>query len=495
MIFLSRPHATKELQQRGRTPFLTKFAKGCVPFVAGCGLGLFALAAHAADSADVAIASVMTAFVKPGEPGCTAGVVENGRLTHAQAFGLADVERKKPLDTHSSFNLASVSKQFTAFAVLLLQQDGKLKLDDPVVRYLPELAPSAQGVTLRHLLHHTGGLRDYIAIIGMEGRSGADGATIHEAVQALARQTRPNEGPGVEYEYSNTGYFLLGVVVARVSGQSLAKFSEERIFRPLGMKNTSIVDRYPDGIAQLARGYAHDGNRFTIDETGWEQVGDGQVHSDLHDLALWDENFYTGKLGGLGLIRESTAVGVLNSGEPIDYAAGLRVATTRGLSTVSHGGAWVGYRSQILRFPEQRLTAIVLCNRDDANTEALATSLAEIYLKDRMGPPGTDDEEDEPEAKPSAPAWQPGDLARFTGPYFSAEADATCRLYLRDGALVVEGCAEGAVLKPAAPGQFTDTDESFTLTFPGQGTGSNGFVYDTFGLRGLPFDRVKEPSE
>ena len=466
-----------------------------VSFAAGCSLACFAIAAHPAQPAGDAIAGVMNAFVKFGEPGCTVGVVEDGELTHAQAFGLADLERAKPLDTHSTFNLASVSKQFTAFAILLLQQDGKLKLDDPVVRYLPELAASAQGVTLRHLLNHTGGLRDYIGIIAMEGRSGADGATIHEAMQALARQTRPNEKPGVEYEYSNTGYFLLGVVVARVSGQSLARFSEERIFRPLGMKNTSIVDRYPDGIATLARGYAHVGDGFRIDETGWEQVGDGQVHSDLHDLALWDRNFYTGELGGLDLIRESTTVGVLNSGEPVDYAAGLRIARTRGLPTVSHGGAWVGYRSQVLRFPEQRLTAIVLCNRDDADTGALATAAAEVFLKDRMGPPDADEEEADVQPKPQAPAWRPGDLARFTGAYFSAEADATCRLYLRDGAIVVEGCAEGAILKPAAPGQFTDAGETFTLTFPDQGAGTGGFVYDAFGLRGLPFDRVKEPSE
>lgn len=466
-----------------------------VSFAAGCSLACFAIPAHPAAPADDAIAGVMNAFVKPGEPGCTVGVVAEGELTHAQAFGLADRERAKPLDTHSTFNLASVSKQFTAFAILLLQQDGKLKLDDPVVRYLPELAASAQGVTLRHLMNHTGGLRDYIGIISMEGRSGADGATIHEAMQALARQTRPNEKPGVEYEYSNSGYFLLGVVVARVSGQSLARFSEERIFRPLGMKNTSIVDRYPDGIATLARGYAHVGDGFRIDETGWEQVGDGQVHSDLHDLALWDRNFYTGELGGLDLIRESTTVGVLNSGDPVDYAAGLRIARTRGLPTVSHGGAWVGYRSQILRFPEQRLSAIVLCNRDDADTGALATAIAEVFLKDRMGPPGADEEEADAEPKPQAPAWNPGDLARFTGAYFSAEADATCRLYLRDGVLVVEGCAEGAILRPAAPGQFADTGESFTLTFPDHGAGTGGFVYDAFGLRGLPFDRVKEPSE
>ena len=466
-----------------------------ISFVAGCGLTACALAVHAAANADAAIAGVINAFVKPGEPGCMVGVVRDGRLAHSQAFGLADVERNKPLDTHSVFDLASVSKQFTAFAILLLEKDGKLTLDDPIARYLPELEAGTKGVTLRHLLHHTGGLRDYIGILYMGGRKDSDGATSHETVQLLARQTRPNEKPGVEYEYSNTGYFLLGVVVARVSGQSLARFAEERIFKPLGMKNTVVVDSYPDDRDVRARGYAKSEKGFVIHETGWEQVGDGGVHSDVHDLALWDENFYTGKLGGRKLIRESTTVGVLNSGQPIDYAAGLRVAKTRGLPTVSHSGSWVGYRSQILRFPDERLTAIVLCNRGDANTGALATSVAEVFLKDRMGPPGTDNEEDDAQSKPSAPAWQPGDLARFTGAYFSAEANATCRLYLRDAALVVEGYAEGAVLKPAAPGQFTDADESFTLTFPGQGAGSGGFVYDSFGLRGLPFDRVKEPSE
>jgi CubicO group peptidase (beta-lactamase class C family) len=210
------------------------------------------LALAAAESGDDAIAAVMAGAVKPSEPGCTVGVVQGGTLKHARAFGLADLERGRPLDTHSVFNLASVSKQFTAFALLLLEQDGKLKLDDPLAKFVPELAASSRGVTLRHLVHHTGGLRDYIELLTMRGRGDADGATIHEAVQALARQTKPNEAPGVEYDYSNTGYFLLGVVIARVSGQTLAEFSRARIFEPLGMKNTSIVDSYPPAGSRWA---------------------------------------------------------------------------------------------------------------------------------------------------------------------------------------------------------------------------------------------------
>ena len=208
-------------------------------------------------------------------------------------------------------------------------------------------------------------------------------------MRVLARQTRPNEQPGVEYEYSNTGYFLLGVVIARVSGQS------------------------------LACGYAKTDRGFAIDETAWEQVGDGQVHSDLHDLALWDQNFYTGKLGGRALVENMVEAGALNSGKRI-------------------------------------LSAIVLCNRDDADTTALATLVAQHFLKNRLAPAATGAEE--PEKEPPAASWQPRDLAHYAEIYFSVEADARCAL-------------------------------------PDGGAGVEGFVYDQFGLRGLPFKWIKEPSE
>ena len=442
---------------------------------------------------DKAIAGVVSAHVKPGEPGCTVGVLQDGVLKHAQAFGLADLDRGKPLDTHSIFNLASVSKQFTAFALLLLEQQGKLKLDDPVVKHLPELSASAQGVTLRHLVHHTGGLRDYIELLTMKGRGDADGATIHEAVLALARQTKPNEAPGVEYEYSNTGYFLLGVVIARVSGQPLAEFSEQQIFKPLGMNNTSIVDRYPDGIAALARGYAKSGAGFKIDETGWEQVGDGQVHSDVHDLALWDENFYTGKLGGRALVDKMYEVGLLNTGESTDYAAGLSVYEKRGLRWVTHGGSWVGYRSNISRIPSEHLSVIVLCNRADADTGPLASSVAEIFLKDKLGPP--EPEEAEEDSAPVVAEWQPEDLSRYAGAYFGEEANARCVLDERGGKLVLETCADGEELKPGKPGEFVTESGWLNLRFPPDGKDTGSFIYYSSGLRGLTFKKVKESTK
>jgi CubicO group peptidase (beta-lactamase class C family) len=463
-------------------------------FVAGA-LALSIAQAAAADPVDDAIDGVMSAVVAPGEPGCTVGVVRDGVLTHTRAFGLADFERGKPLDSHSVFNLASVSKQFTVFALLLLEQDGRLKLDDPLVKYLPELSASARGVTLRHLVHHTGGLRDYIEMLYMNGRGDADGTTIDEAVRLLARQQGRNEAPGVEYDYSNTGYFLLGVVIARVSGESLAEFSRQRIFAPLGMKNTSIVDSYPAGIPALARGYAKTDNGFRIDETGWEQVGDGQVHSDLHDLALWDGNFYTGAVGGRPLIEKMHEVGLLNSGVSIDYAGGLRVFESRGIRWVTHGGSWVGYRSSIRRAPAEHLSVIALCNRAEADADGYARAIAERLLADKLGPPEEDPEEEDAEPAPVVAQWEPGDLSRFAGAYYGEEAAARCVIDQRGTRLVLEGCAKGAILAPGKPGEFVADGGPLTLRFPDSGKETGSFVYWSPGLRGLPFKRIQESFE
>lgn len=468
------------------------FATRC--FVAGA-LVLSVAQAAAADPVDDAIEGVMNSAVASREPGCTVGVVRDGALTHARAFGLADLERGKPLDSHSIFNLASVSKQFTVFALLLLEQDGRLKLDDPLVKHLPELSASAQGVSLRHLVHHTGGLRDYIEVLYMNGRGDADGTTIDETVRLLARQTGPNEAPGVEYDYSNTGYTLLGVVIARAAGESLAEFSRRRIFEPLGMKNTSIVDSYPAGIPALARGYAKTQDGFRIDETGWEQVGDGQVHSDLHDLALWDENFYSGAVGGRPLIEKMHQVGLLNSGESTDYAGGLSVFESRGVRWVTHTGSWVGYRSGIVRVPGEHLSVIALCNRAEADAGGYARGIAERLLADKLGPPEPETGDKDAEPAPVAAQWDPGDLARFAGAYYGEEAAARCVIDQRGARLVLEGCAKGAVLTPGKPGEFVADGGPLTLRFPDSGRETGSFVYWSPGLRGLPFKRIQESFE
>ena len=188
-------------------------------------------------------------------------------------------------------------------------------------------------------------------------------------------------------------------------------------------------------------------------------------------------------------------VGTLRSGATIEYAAGLNVESIGGVRIVRHGGSWAGYRSQLLRVPDEHLSVIVLCNRDDADTGELAIRVADVFLLNKMGPVIADENNESTEEKPPAPVWEPRDLSRYTGTYYSPEAGAQCRLYLRNDALVLEGCAKGAVLKPGSAGEFTDENEYFTLRFPEDGAGNGGFVYDSQELRALPFTRITEQFE
>jgi CubicO group peptidase (beta-lactamase class C family) len=320
----------------------------------------------------------------PDRPGCALGVMREGRLVRAEAHGAADLDSGALLRTDTVFNIGSISKQFTALAVLLLARQGELSIDDPVRKYVGELGVYADGVTLRHLLNHTGGLRDYVNLLLLEGHRFEQRTTREQALEVLSRQRAANAPPGTEYDYSNTGFFLLGLVVERVSGRSLAQFSRERIFEPLGMRDTGIVDGYPAQIPRLARGYSPTAHGFETDEVAWEQTGDGQVHTTIEDLARWEANFLTGRVGGPDVLRQLVEPGRLVSGKKLPYAAGLALGTYRGLPTVRHGGDWGGYRAHYLRFPEQRFAVAALCNRSDAAAPRYTASIASFYLADLL---------------------------------------------------------------------------------------------------------------
>jgi CubicO group peptidase (beta-lactamase class C family) len=315
------------------------------------------------------------------QPGCAVGVIRDGALVHATGYGFADIERGMRIDADTVFNIASTSKQFTAFALLLLVRDGKLSLDDSVRRHVPELPAYTEAVSLRQLMHHTGGLRSYIELLLLSGRTFKERTTRADALAVIARQQGFDDVPGHAFAYSNTGYFLMSLVIERVSGQSLADFSRENIFVPLGMTSTSIVDRYPADIARLARGYSVSQAGTSVADSAWEQTGDGQVHTSVRDLALWDANFYAPHVGDRALIDQMQRSGALHDGNAVSYGGGLFLSTRSGLATVSHGGGWAGYRSELLRFPERQLSVIVLSNRDDVDACALAQKLAQIELE------------------------------------------------------------------------------------------------------------------
>lgn len=347
-----------------------------------------AMVQSASDQAEAASASLpgiahVFADFEASQPGCGVGVMRNGVLSEYSGHGLADVAAGTGISANTLFNIASVSKQFTAFAILLLEQRKLLKLDDSIRDFLPELDGYADAVTVRHLLHHTGGLREYSGLLALSGRTLSDKVTAKETLELLARQSAPNAAAGTRFSYSNTGYFLLSQIIERASGVSLKRFAEESIFKPLAMTSTTYVDRYPSGLP-IARGYTVAAGHATINESPWEQAGQGRVHTTLRDLARWDANFYTGQVGGLDLMRKLATPGTLDSGAPLDYAGGLQASEYRGLALIEHSGSWAGYRSDYLRFPTERISIAVLCNRTDARASERSRAVADIVLAHRL---------------------------------------------------------------------------------------------------------------
>ncbi len=392
-------------------------------------------------------------YDRSDSPGCALGVYRDGRIVYERGYGMANLELGVANSPQSVFDIGSTSKQFTAFAIHLLARDGKLSLDDDVRKWVPEVPDYGKKVTIRNLLHHTGGLRDYIEVMRLQGVMTEDLTGDAEVLEIMARQKAPNFVPGVEYLYCNTGYFLLSVVVKRASGQSLRDFAAERIFAPLGMRHTQFNDSHTRVIPNRATGYSKaEGGGFGIKMSDWEQTGDGAVLTTVEDLLRWDQNFYEPRVGDARLIEAMQRVGVLNSGKNLDYASALRIGVYRGLPTVSHGGSWAGYRAQLLRFPQQKFSIACLCNLSSANPSRLAQQVAEIYLGALMTP---DAPKLQPkkgsEARVAVPAPE---LTRLAGSYRNPVSGQIVGVSVRDNNLVGETGGQSFTFVPIAAGRY-----------------------------------------
>ena len=421
--------------------------------LASC-LLLVAAPALAANPSPESVDQVFADYGKDG-PGCALAVVRDGAIVLAKGYGLASLEHGVPITPQTVFDIGSTSKQITAASILLLAQDGKLSLDDDVRKHIPEIPDYGTPVTLRHLLHHTSGVRDYIALLGLGGISFEDVATDGDALTAIARQKSLDFKPGDEHSYSNSGYFLLSLVVKRVSGKTLREFAQERIFTPLGMTSTQILDDHARVIPRRAASYVPgpDGG-FRTAASNWEQTGDGAVQTTVEDLAKWDRNFYDPKVGGPALVEQLQETGVLNDGSRIPYARGLVVDEHRGLRRVQHGGAWAGFLANLIRFPGERLSVITLCNRGDVDPTGLAMQVAELYLADRMQP-AAPEPVPPPEGAAAAASTAAVDTARHTGLYWNPLTSLVRRIQERDGKLFyVRGPGNETELAPLGGGRF-----------------------------------------
>jgi CubicO group peptidase (beta-lactamase class C family) len=391
-------------------------------------------------------------FDKAGSPGCSVGVIRDGKFLYKRSFGYASLELGVPLTPASVFYLGSVSKQFTAASIVLAAEQNHLSLDDDVRKYLPELPEYGRPITLRQMLHQTSGIRDFLDLVFLSGHNAADLASPADILKLIARQKGLNNVPGDEWVYSNSNYFLLGEVIRRATGKSLAHFAAENIFQPLGMKHTLFYDDntlvVPDRVAAYDPG--PEGN-FRVDwSTTYDIVGGGGLMSNVDDLLAWDRNFYANKLGKGTLPIELQSHGVLNNGNQIDYALGLSLGDYRGLPTVEHNGALFGYRSAFLRFPQQRFSVIVLCNHATAGPEALVRKIADLYLA--------------PDFKPATntltAASELPDPATFTGTYLDSHTKTLYTFTADHGNLM----AWGAVLRRIDANKFYDLGSN-VITF------------------------------
>lgn len=334
-----------------------------------------------------AVDQLFAQWARPESPGSSIAVIQSGKVIYSKGYGSANLEYGVPNTPATVFHLASVSKQFTAFAIYLLAQDGKLSLDDDVRKYLPKLHDFGKVITIRQLLHHTSGVRDQWTLLALAGWRLDDEITDDDIARLLYQQTELNFPPGDQFLYSNSGYTLLAMVVKQVSAKTLAQFAKERIFEPLGMAHTHFQDNYGIVVKDRAYSYARqpDGKYRYVALT-YSTVGPSSLFSTTGDLARWDENFYTGAVGGPALLAQMQEKGKLNSGKEIDYASGLEIGKYRGLRTVAHSGGDAAYRTNILRFPDQRFSVVLLANAGDLRPQALSFKIADIFLKDRLQP-------------------------------------------------------------------------------------------------------------
>jgi CubicO group peptidase (beta-lactamase class C family) len=331
---------------------------------------------------------VFAAYDKPDSPGCALGVVRDGEFVYKKGYGTASLELGVPLTPQSVFYMGSVSKQFTAASVVLAAEQGFLSLDDDVRKYVPELPSYGKTITLREMLHHTSGFRDILGLLLLAGRNFEDIHPTAELLDLLSRQKALNYQPGEEFLYSNTNFFLMSVVVHRATGKTLTQFADENIFKPLGMTHTRFYEDHTVVVPGRVPAYEpRSSGGFRVDwSTNFDKVGDGGLMSSVDDLQLWDRNFYANKLGKGTLLKEMRTPGVLNNGKQIEYALGLFITTYRGLPIVEHGGALFGYRTELLRFPQQKFSVITLCNVGTSNPSHLSEQVADLYLAGQLSP-------------------------------------------------------------------------------------------------------------
>ena len=414
---------------------------------------------------------VFAEFDKGTSPGCAVALYQNGSIVYERGYGYADLEHDIRITPESTFYVGSLSKQFTAFAAALAIQRGRLGLDDDVRKYVPELPSYGSPITVRHLVHHTSGLRDINTLLAIAGRRGDEAFDNLDVLRTVARQKALNFAPGDEYLYSNSGYAVLALVVERAMGVPFGRFTEENIFKPLGMASTHFHDDQSRMVRHRADAYTRAGGEIRLDTPVNQRAGAGGVFTNVRDLLHWDENFYTTRLGGADLIKQVQTPGRLNGGTAQTYAWGLTVGAYRGQRTVDHGGSLGGYRAHLIRFPDQHFSVAALCNMASIAPSGLVRQVADVYLGNTLAPQEASGRggrgaggEAAGGTNTATITLSPSQLAHYPGTYYSEELDATYTIAAKDGQLAITRRSPASLIAtPTAQDQFRMA--SMTLRF------------------------------
>lgn len=426
-----------------------------------CVLGVGVLVASASSVFAIEeeeIDQILQDYNRSDSPGCSVGVFQNGRLVFAKGYGLASLELGVPNTPQTVFYIGSTSKQFVAASIVLAARQGHLSLDDDIRKYLPEIPSYGETITIRHLVHHTSGLRDYLELMYLGGYPFENVYSDDWVVELIARQKALNFQPGEKHLYSNSGYFLLAQIVERATGQALRRFADENIFVPLGMVHTHFHDDRNHVVEDRAMAYSvGDDGDYRLDwYTNFDKVGSGGLLTTVEDLLLWDRVFYEKTLGGEEFVDQMLERGKLEDGEVLDYAFALAHEEYRGLPTIEHSGGFMGFRAQLLRFPDQRLSVASLCNLASANPSLISQQVATLFLADQMAV-------DEPDATADAPVAalerSPTELERIAGLYWSPDNRFTRDIRVDDGKLMYVRSPESKnELAPLANGAYRMID-------------------------------------
>lgn len=430
--------------------------------------------------------SVFLAYNRADAPGCTVGIDSAGRPLYRGAFGMAELEWGAPMTVETISEAGSVSKQFVAASILLLAERGVLSLDDTLQKWFPEIPAYDHAITLRHLMLHSSGLRDWGSVAALAGWPRGERAhTQDDALAIIARQRGLNHVPGAEFSYTNSGYNLLAILVGRATGTSLAEFTRKEFFEPLGMTHTSWRDDFTRLVPRRAQAYAPAPGRWKLDMPFEDVHGNGGLLTTAADLLTWTRALNEGRLGDPDVSAAMKTPGTFNDGRTMGYGGGLFIGPVLGVPAIQHGGATAGYRSVLATFTDRQLSIAILCNRADANPTRLATDL----LRDRIpfGQPTR------PDQRPAFPyQLDRARLADYTGRWYSEEADGTLQIGVRNGVLIAaRRPGQWGNLRPTAADEFSGGGAELRFERDSTGRAVRLFVSVSRALN-VRYDRVPE---